>query len=42
MGSAAFTGLRAQPAGMSYLALGLWWALAVGMVLRARPARNMA
>jgi high-affinity iron transporter len=35
---AAFTGWRAQPAGLSYLALGLWWGLAFALALRARPA----
>lgn len=35
---AAFTGWRAQPAGLSYLALMLWWGLAWLTVLRARPA----
>lgn len=35
---AAFTGWRAQPAGMSYLALAAWWGGAVVWVLRMRPA----
>lgn len=35
---AAFTGWRAQPAGLSYLALALWWGLAFALALRARPA----
>jgi len=34
---AAFTGWRAQPAGLSYLALALWWGLAFALALRARP-----
>ena len=39
---AAFTGWRARPTGMSYLALGLWWALAVAWPLRARPMGRRA
>lgn len=35
---AAFTGWRSQPAGLSYLALTAWWAVAAMWVLRARPA----
>lgn len=35
---AAFTGWRAHPTGMSYLALAAWWALAFVWVLWARPA----
>jgi high-affinity iron transporter len=35
---AAFTGWRSLPTGMSYLALGAWWALAFMWILRARPA----
>jgi high-affinity iron transporter len=34
---AAFTGWRAQPAGLSYLALALWWGLAFALALRAKP-----
>lgn len=37
---ASFTGWRAQPAGMSYLALAAWWALAFVLVLRVRPYRK--
>ena len=39
---AAFTGWRAQPAGMSYLALALWWGLAGALVLRPRPTGRRA
>ncbi len=35
---AAFTGWRAQPAGLSYLALAAWWTLAALLTLRAQPA----
>lgn len=34
---ATFTGWRAQPAGLSYLALTLWWGLAFALALRTRP-----
>lgn len=39
---AAFVGWRSQPAGLSYLALALWWSLAAMMALRARPAGRPA
>lgn len=35
---AAFTGWRSLPGGMSYLALAVWWTLAVAWVLRMKPA----
>lgn len=38
MGNAAFIVWRAQPAGLSYLALALWWGLAFALALRAKPA----
>lgn len=38
MGNATFTGWRAQPAGLNYLALALWWGLAFALALRAKPA----
>lgn len=34
---AAFTGWRAHPTGLSYLALACWWGLAWWVVLRPRP-----
>ncbi len=36
---AAMTGWRAQPAGLSYLALALWWSLAWLLLLRRQPSR---
>jgi high-affinity iron transporter len=35
---AAFAGWRAHPAGMSYLALALWWSLAARQIVRVWPA----
>ena len=39
---AAFTGYRAAPSGMAYTLFALYWALALGVVLKLKPMRRTA
>jgi len=39
---AAFTGYRAAPSGMAYALLAVYWALALGVLLKLKPMRRKA